>query len=55
MTVYSCHQFLFHDYNDDVLMIYTNHDEIFARPYEMFFSVVEHEGKVLPRFEKIEE
>ena len=45
--VYSCHQFLFHDYNDDVLMIYTNHNETFARPYEMFFSLVEHEGKII--------
>lgn len=55
IIVYSCHQFLFHDYNDDVLMIYTNHNETFARPYEMFFSLVEQDGKKLPRFEKIEE
>ena len=54
IIVYSCHQFLFHDYNDDVLMIYTNHNETFARPYEMFFSLVDQEGKKLPRFEKIE-
>jgi hypothetical protein len=55
IIIYKCHQFLFHDYNDDVLMIYADHDDTYARPYEMFFSTVEHEGKSLPRFKKIEE
>jgi hypothetical protein len=55
VIIYNCHQFLFHDYNDDVLMIYSNSDDTYARPYEMFFSLVEDEENILPRFKKIEE
>lgn len=26
-------------------------DPIFTRPYSLFFSTIEHEGKIVPRFE----
>lgn len=57
VIIYNCHQFLFHDYNDDVLMVYTNSNNTlsFARPYDMFFSLVEEDENIFPRFKKIEE
>lgn len=55
VIIYKCHQFLFHDYNDDVLMIYADRENTYARPYEMFFSLVEEEENIFPRFKKIEE
>jgi hypothetical protein len=55
--IYKYNQFLYHDYNDDVFMIYTDSkdEEKFARPYEMFFSLVETHENIIPRFTKIEE
>jgi hypothetical protein len=55
IIIYKCHQFLFHDYNDDVLMIYSDREDTYARPYEMFFSMIDHEENILPRFKKIDE
>jgi hypothetical protein len=45
----------------EVLVIYRplyDHDfvyELFARPYEMFIGNVELDGKIVPRFQKVNE
>ncbi|MDE3840752.1 hypothetical protein C0966_15855 [Bacillus methanolicus] len=41
-----------HSETGEKLVIYKDDKgKIFARPYEMFFDEVEHEGKLVPRFE----
>lgn len=43
-----------HSETEEKLVIYKNDKGIlFARPYEMFFELVEKEGKKMPRFEEI--
>lgn len=40
-----------HSETGETLVIYKDRDEnTFARPYEMFFDKVEHEGKQVQRF-----
>jgi hypothetical protein len=44
----------FHSETDEKLVIYKDDlGNVFARPYDMFFDNVEHEGKIVPRFQKI--
>lgn len=46
--------FATHSETDEKLVVYKNDKEqIFARPYHMFFEKVEHEGKSVPRFEEV--
>jgi hypothetical protein len=43
-----------HTETEEKLVVYKNEkDEEFARPYDMFFEEVEHEGKMVPRFMEI--
>lgn len=43
-----------HSETDEKLVIYKNNKgENFARPYNMFFEQVEHQGKTIPRFEEV--
>lgn len=34
--------------------LYANEYELFARPYDMFVGKIDIEGKILPRFERID-
>lgn len=43
-----------HTETSEKLVIYQNEEEqIFARPYEMFFGKVEYQGEVISRFKEI--
>ncbi|MED3716048.1 DUF1653 domain-containing protein [Geobacillus thermodenitrificans] len=43
-----------HTETEEKLVVYKNEKgEKFARPYDMFFEEVEHEGKMVPRFMEI--
>ncbi|MBO8176973.1 MAG: DUF1653 domain-containing protein [Bacillus sp. (in: Bacteria)] len=43
-----------HTETEEKLVVYKNEKgEEFARPYDMFFEEVEHEGKMVPRFMEI--
>jgi len=43
-----------HSETEEKLVIYKNEEEqIFARPYEMFFDKVEFNGKLVPRFQEV--
>jgi len=55
IKIYQLNELYFHDYKDDVFMIYSNGDETFAQPYERFFSLVDVDGEILPRFKEIEQ
>lgn len=55
IPIYNTFYHKYHNHNDEVLVIYTDGEETYARPYEMFFGLVEDEGLVKPRFEKIVE
>lgn len=44
-----------HSETSEKLVIYKNDkDEVYARPYNMFFETVEHNGENVPRFEKVD-
>jgi len=44
-----------HSETEELLVIYRSEEgRVFARPKEMFYEDVEVEGKILPRFKKID-
>ena len=50
---FSYENYFYHNYNNEVLVIYTKDQKTYARPYENFFDDVEDEGIIIPRFKKI--
>ena len=48
----------FHTETEELLVIYkplyTCEFELFARPYDMFFELVETSGEMKPRFERVD-
>jgi len=52
IPIYKYGNHFYHNYNNEVLVIYIK-DRMYARPYEMFFGLVEDNGVTKPRFKKI--
>lgn len=52
--IYELICYAIHSETDEKLVIYKNeHGQIFARSHDMFFEIIEYEGKKVPRFEEI--
>jgi hypothetical protein len=53
IPIYMYGKHYYHNRNNEVLVIYLCEDKMYARPYEMFFGLVEDNGVMKPRFKKI--